>query len=62
MANNQFEFLDGLRELAAFMIFIGHAKWLSHEGNSEGYLLHSQLYGIIDKPSLYFFRLFRFGY
>lgn len=55
-------FLDGLRGLAAFMVLMGHARWLLWEGYSEGYLKHPQQYSFTGKLFVYFLSMFRFGH
>lgn len=54
--------LDGLRGLAALYVMIGHARWLLWEGYSEGYLKHTTEYDWIDKLSMYFLSIFKFGH
>lgn len=41
---------------------IGHARWLLWEGYSEGFLLHAADYTWIDKISMYFLSIFKFGH
>jgi peptidoglycan/LPS O-acetylase OafA/YrhL len=54
--------LDGLRGLAALYVMIGHARWLLWEGYSEGYLKHTLEYSWMDKMSMYFLSIFKFGH
>ncbi|OYU67965.1 MAG: hypothetical protein CFE22_01240 [Cytophagaceae bacterium BCCC1] len=54
--------LDGLRGLAALYVMIGHARWLLWEGYSEGYLKHTLEYSWMDKMSMYFLSMFKFGH
>ncbi len=54
--------LDGLRGLAALYVMIGHSRWLLWEGYSEGYLNHTLEYNWIDKISMYFLSIFKFGH
>ncbi len=54
--------LDGLRGLAALYVMIGHSRWLLWEGYSEGYLKHTLEYNWIDKISMYFLSIFKFGH
>jgi peptidoglycan/LPS O-acetylase OafA/YrhL len=54
--------LDGLRGLAALYVMIGHARWLLWEGYSEGYLKHTLEYSWLDKMSMYFLSMFKFGH
>jgi peptidoglycan/LPS O-acetylase OafA/YrhL len=55
-------FLDALRGIAAFIVLVGHARWLLWEGFSSGYLLHESSYAFFEKLSVYFLSLFKFGH
>ena len=55
-------FLDALRGIAAFVVLVGHSRWLLWEGFSSGYLLHQSSYTFFEKASVYFLSLFKFGH
>jgi len=55
-------FLDGFRGLSALYIVIHHARYLLHEGYSEGYQLHPQLYNALQKAGMYGLALFGYGH
>lgn len=54
--------LDVLRGAAAIYVLIGHARWLLWEGFTEGYSTHPENYNLLNKFSVYFFSLFKFGH
>jgi peptidoglycan/LPS O-acetylase OafA/YrhL len=54
--------LDVLRALAAFVVMVGHARWVLWEGYSEGYLKHPEQYGMIGKIAVYGLSIFRYGH
>ena len=54
--------MDALRGIAAFIVLVGHARWLLWEGFSTGYLLHESSYTFFEKVSVYFLSLFKFGH
>ena len=51
----ELNFLEPLRGIAAFVVLVGHARWLMWEGYSEGYLKHPETYSIIEKASVFFY-------
>jgi peptidoglycan/LPS O-acetylase OafA/YrhL len=55
-------FLDGLRGLAALYVVIHHARYLLHEGYSEGYLRHPETYSLLEKSMVYALAAFRWGH
>ncbi len=60
--NGNIKFLDGLRGMAALIVMIGHARAQLWEGYSAGYKLHPELYSTIDKITMYFFSVFKYGH
>jgi peptidoglycan/LPS O-acetylase OafA/YrhL len=56
------DFLDSFRGIAAFVVLVGHARWLLWEGYSSGYTEHPETYTFIEKLSVYFLSIFKFGH
>jgi peptidoglycan/LPS O-acetylase OafA/YrhL len=59
---NYTSFLDGLRGLAALYVLMHHARYVLHEGYSDGYLKHPESYSAIGRATLYAFSVFRWGH
>ncbi|MCE9589468.1 MAG: acyltransferase [Planctomycetes bacterium] len=55
-------FLDGLRGLAAFYVLVGHARYLLHEGNPDGFAKHAAEYSTLNKMLFYALSVFRWGH
>jgi peptidoglycan/LPS O-acetylase OafA/YrhL len=60
--NEQIQFLDGLRGLAAFYIMVFHARWLLWEGYLTGYVTHPEQYSVAAKVVIHLILLFSFGH
>lgn len=56
------DFLDSFRGIAALIVLVGHARWLLWEGYSIGYIIHPETYTLIEKVSMYFLTIFKFGH
>ena len=54
-------FLDALRGIAAFIVMLGHARWLLWEGFSE-FSTHPQDYNIFEKFLVYSTSFVRYGH
>ena len=56
------DFLDSFRGIAALIVLVGHARWLLWEGYTSGYSKHPETYTLIEKVSMYFLTIFKFGH